>query len=46
MSTTAPISPASRARVLWLALGLLLLFLICVGTFLVNSSSPFLYFQF
>ena len=29
-----------------LALGLGLLFLISVGTFLVNTSSPFLYFQF
>jgi D-alanyl-lipoteichoic acid acyltransferase DltB (MBOAT superfamily) len=29
-----------------LALGLAVLFLICVGTFLVNTSSPFLYFQF
>ena len=29
-----------------LALGLAILFLICVGTFLVNTSSPFLYFQF
>jgi len=29
-----------------LALGLTLLFLICVATFLVNTSSPFLYFQF
>jgi alginate O-acetyltransferase complex protein AlgI len=29
-----------------LALGLAALFLICVGTFLVNTSSPFLYFQF
>ncbi len=29
-----------------LALGLVLLFGICVATFLVNTSSPFLYFQF
>jgi alginate O-acetyltransferase complex protein AlgI len=29
-----------------LALGLAILFLICVATFLVNTSSPFLYFQF
>ncbi len=29
-----------------LALGLAVLFLICVATFLVNTSSPFLYFQF
>ena len=36
-----------RWRPSWrLVLGLLLLFLVCVGTFLVNSSSPFLYFQF
>ena len=31
MSTTAPISPASRARVLWLALGLLLLSLLTLA---------------
>ena len=29
-----------------LALGLAILFLVCVATFLVNTSSPFLYFQF
>ena len=29
-----------------LAVGLALLFLVCVATFLVNTSSPFLYFQF
>jgi alginate O-acetyltransferase complex protein AlgI len=29
-----------------LALGLAILFVICVATFLVNTSSPFLYFQF
>ena len=29
-----------------LALGLAILFMICVATFLVNTSSPFLYFQF
>ena len=29
-----------------LALGLTILFLICVAAFLVNTSSPFLYFQF
>ncbi len=29
-----------------LALGLAVLFIICVATFLVNTSSPFLYFQF
>ncbi len=29
-----------------LALGLALLFLVCVAVFLVNTSSPFLYFQF
>jgi len=32
-----------RWRLAW---GLVLLFLICVATFLVNTSSPFLYFQF
>ena len=31
---------------LLLALGLAVLFLVCVATFLVNTSSPFLYFQF
>ena len=36
-----------RWRPSWrLALVLTLLFLICVATFLVNTSSPFLYFQF
>ncbi len=30
----------------WLALGLAILFVLCVGVILVNSSSPFLYFQF
>ncbi len=30
----------------WLALGLAALFLLCVAVFLVNTSSPFLYFQF
>ncbi len=29
-----------------LALALAVLFVVCVGTFLVNTSSPFLYFQF
>ena len=29
-----------------LAFGMTILFLICVGVFLVNTSSPFLYFQF
>ncbi|OQC53413.1 MAG: hypothetical protein BWX54_02412 [Verrucomicrobia bacterium ADurb.Bin018] len=29
-----------------LALGLTFLFLVCVAVFLVNTSSPFLYFQF
>ena len=30
----------------WLATALLALFALCVATFLVNTSSPFLYFQF
>jgi len=30
----------------WLALALAILFVVCVGVILVNSSSPFLYFQF
>ena len=30
----------------WLAAALLALFALCVATFLVNTSSPFLYFQF
>lgn len=30
----------------WLAVALLALFALCVATFLVNTSSPFLYFQF
>jgi len=29
-----------------LALGMALLFVLCVAVFLVNTSSPFLYFQF
>lgn len=36
-----------RGRPNWLwALGLALLFVLCVSVFLVNTSSPFLYFQF
>lgn len=31
---------------IWLAAALLALFVLCVATFLVNTSSPFLYFQF
>jgi alginate O-acetyltransferase complex protein AlgI len=30
----------------WLTAALLALFALCVATFLVNTSSPFLYFQF
>lgn len=31
---------------IWMAVALLALFALCVATFLVNTSSPFLYFQF
>jgi alginate O-acetyltransferase complex protein AlgI len=36
----------SRARVLLLTAAAMLLFLVCAGVLVINSSSPFLYFQF